>query len=296
MLKNMHIVVETGVMNLTKHTLGLPSILLCSLGLLGCAEILGIDQLSPQPDTPPDAAPADAALAGDAPLGAIDAGGPDAPVTPPCVPPPSNIIAWWDGESVGNDVTGAYSNPAVIGNPITVPGVVGNATRYGTNDLLAFNPAPTGVGDDFTLEAWVYLDRAHTGYFGIYGRFFETAICMYNSRLVIWDSNLGGGGVGNLVTSESELHERWTHIAITWDGTQGVLYINGVVEDSNTTNAPIFLPPIAEMGGLVNFMNGNALVDRFEGNIDELTLYERALGASEIQAIYNASTAGKCKP
>ena len=35
---------------------------------------------------------------------------------------------------------------------------------------------------------------------------------------------------------------------------------------------------------------------RFWGSMDEVSLYDRALAASEIQAIFNAGSAGKCKP
>jgi hypothetical protein len=34
----------------------------------------------------------------------------------------------------------------------------------------------------------------------------------------------------------------------------------------------------------------------FDGEIDEVDLFNRALDASEIQAIFDANTAGKCKP
>jgi hypothetical protein len=34
----------------------------------------------------------------------------------------------------------------------------------------------------------------------------------------------------------------------------------------------------------------------FNGQLDEIEIYSRALSASEIQAIYNAGSAGKAKP
>ncbi len=37
-----------------------------------------------------------------------------------------------------------------------------------------------------------------------------------------------------------------------------------------------------------------SLNNSFLGEIDELSIYNRALAASEIQAIYNAGSAGKC--
>ena len=259
--------------------------LVLGASLSGCNVILGIHDLpGQQDDGGVDAAP-----------GSVDANDSDGSAPPTCVTPPSDIIAWWDGDSLGGDIVGSFSNPMEIGNPTLAMGIVGEAIQFGAGDLLSYDPAPMSTSGDFTLEGWVFLDHTHTNYYSIYGRYFETAVCTYNTRLVLWDSDLGGAGVGNLVTSDTELNQRWSHIAVTWDGSQSYLYINGVVEDSAQTGQPITLPSRAQVGGLINPNNGD-LVDRFEGIIDELTLYERALGANEIQAIYNASTAGKCKP
>ena len=40
---------------------------------------------------------------------------------------------------------------------------------------------------------------------------------------------------------------------------------------------------------------GNNLQNSFFGAVDELSVYQRPLNGSEIQAIYNAGSAGKCK-
>src|SRR5206468_1010895 len=42
--------------------------------------------------------------------------------------------------------------------------------------------------------------------------------------------------------------------------------------------------------------SGTAAGNKFNGIIDELSLYNRALNGSEIQSIFAAGSAGKCKP
>ena len=48
------------------------------------------------------------------------------------------------------------------------------------------------------------------------------------------------------------------------------------------------------IGTIIGSGHGNSGV--FDGLIDEVEIYDRALGASEIQAIFDAGSAGKCKP
>jgi hypothetical protein len=71
----------------------------------------------------------------------------------------------------------------------------------------------------------------------------------------------------------------WTFIAFTYDGTNSKCYINSE-------------SPVSDPGGTTEFnlfrmgrnRNGNTY---FKGVIDELRIYNRALSASEIQAIYS---------
>ena len=41
---------------------------------------------------------------------------------------------------------------------------------------------------------------------------------------------------------------------------------------------------------------GGGVGSFFTGTIDEVEIYNRGLSTTEIQAIFNAGTAGKCKP
>jgi len=75
--------------------------------------------------------------------------------------------------------------------------------------------------------------------------------------------------------------------------TGGTFYVDGVAVGT--------FDPTSEPGSLANsgpFILGqnavSSLHTAFKGNIDEVAVYNRALSASEVLAIYNAGTAGKC--
>ena len=85
----------------------------------------------------------------------------------------------------------------------------------------------------------------------------------------------------------------WYHIAMTYEGASLRLYVNGVLDGSMPVTCPIIQTsqPVRIGGGAA----GGSHFLHFPGLIDEVALYNRALTAAEIQAIFSAGRAGKCK-
>ena len=79
----------------------------------------------------------------------------------------------------------------------------------------------------------------------------------------------------------------WNHVAFTYDGTNVYFYVNGV------SSAPIAQSLYDfDLGTLAigcNLIGGSTTQPSFDGGIDEFRIYNRALTASEIQAIYAAA-------
>ena len=85
--------------------------------------------------------------------------------------------------------------------------------------------------------------------------------------------------------------DRFNHVAAAYDGSQVKMYIDGRPDasasfsDTPPTNTqPLF---IGQRGDNTDF---------FQGMIDEVEIFNRALTAEEIASIYNAGRAGKIKP
>src|SRR5206468_9765383 len=79
------------------------------------------------------------------------------------------------------------------------------------------------------------------------------------------------------------------HLAGTYDGSAIKIYLNGNLESTLPWNNSIY-PGHADLG-----IGGTLIANsHWKGSIDEPALYNRALSASEIQAIYNAAQSGKC--
>jgi hypothetical protein len=81
---------------------------------------------------------------------------------------------------------------------------------------------------------------------------------------------------------------KWYHVAVTYDGSFLKQYVNGNLDGSAQASGPLSTGPQPLRMGCTS---GGYF---FNGRIDELSLYNRALGPTEIQRIFAAGSAGKC--
>jgi hydrogenase maturation factor HypE len=75
----------------------------------------------------------------------------------------------------------------------------------------------------------------------------------------------------------------WTHLAVSYDGTTLRLYVNGVEVGSRAVASPLLTST-----GVLRLGGNSVWGEFFQGRIDEVRLYNRALGPAEIQADMNA--------
>ena len=77
----------------------------------------------------------------------------------------------------------------------------------------------------------------------------------------------------------------WTHVALTYDGTTMQLYVNGVLAASQARTGSI------QASSNPLWIGGNSPYgEYFQGLIDEIRIYNRALTQAEIQADMAAPT------
>jgi hypothetical protein len=103
--------------------------------------------------------------------------------------------------------------------------------------------------------------------------------------------SVGANGTFPTVNSIGNfLDNKFHHVSGTWDGTVIQLYVDGVLQDSVTLTTPSNNSRPLNLG----FAAGGGTPQRFfRGQIDELSLYSRALSETEIRSIVNAGPAGK---
>ncbi len=76
----------------------------------------------------------------------------------------------------------------------------------------------------------------------------------------------------------------WAHVALTFNSTHLVLYVNGQAAATHTLPAP---GPVVETGGLVIGGHRGGTGRNFDGRIDEVAVWDRVLDAAEIAALHH---------
>ncbi len=219
------------------------------------------------------------------------AGSPQPASAQDCTAPPDGLVSWWRGENDAKDAFGI--NHGTLQNGATfAAGKVGQAFNLdGVDDFVNISDDSSldfGPTSPMTIDLWAYRTGSASAMhlIGKRGGSINYQLVLdkkYNQGLV-FNSNNGGA----YSTVDLPLNT-WTHIAATFDGTTFRLYVNGAEVATGTGALGAMNDALLQIGSSGNY-------EVFGGLLDEVSLYARALSATEIQAIYNAGAAGKCVP
>ena len=210
-----------------------------------------------------------------------------------CVGVPSGRVAAFKGENSANDSQGA-NNGTANGGVTYVAGKVGQAFNFGDSTAKVTVPdSPSLRPDSFTIEGWFNFTNYSNEFRMLLNK--PSADPLYSSyNLFIYGGLLNaqatdGTSVGNSLSYELyPIPGQWYHIAFTRQaGGQMTLFVNGVAVDSQTSNASVGY-------STSSLTFGNGTDSSNQGQIDELSIYDRALSGAEVQSIFNANTAGIC--
>jgi len=218
------------------------------------------------------------------------------------------MVAWWDADAVSGttafDIQGT-NNGTLMNNITTVPGKVGNAFSFdGVNDYVQMaTPYKFDHGQDFTIDLWVMkpkLSSVHRSFIldTRQGTLFGVALVIRPDETVLLGGRCNNYDTGFNAFSTSKIlpDDQWHHIAavVDWAANESRLYIDGALEDTgDLTNCDSFTNSDKFFLGAVGDLTSSLF---FEGSIDEVEVFNRALTTQDVKAIYNAGSMGKCKP
>lgn len=213
---------------------------------------------------------------------------------PPPPPAPGLVVALGFEEGSGTtvaDASGTGNTGTITGAAWTTSGRYGNALAFdGTNDWVTVADTTTlDLTTAMTLEAWVnpttltswrsILLKERTNHLS-YALYANSSTNTPTAHVYIAGDKSARG------TTQLPLNT-WTHLAATYDGTTLRLYQNGQQTASRAQTGTI-----ATGTGPLR-IGGNAIwPEWFNGRIDEIRLYNRALTPTQIQADMSAPVEG----
>lgn len=145
-----------------------------------------------------------------------------------------------------------------------------------------------GLGSRFTCSVWVYSDGANSTNSNktiIAKRQGNTGFQMFlrpDNRVTVWWNN----GSDQEVTSNTSLSDNaWRHIAITYDGNEVNLYIDGVLDINDTKTPPSADSNVLAIGA--RFDDESTITEHWKGELDEIRMWRTALSVDQIRFIMN---------
>ena len=214
------------------------------------------------------------------------------------------IVGWWRAENNTNDSSGFGNNAVSAPNITYQAGKVGQAFNFnGSSSSVTIGPSASLAVSNLTFEGWIYPTTSQ------YEPIIDYGGPGQGSAAHLWINGSGlstipGAIYANLrpnanvaITSSGGIvpANAWSHIAFTYNlatATEYLYYNGGQVQVNVAT--PDIPPSIGEPVNLGWRNNAEALNGtRYAGLMDEISIYNRALSASEIKAIYQNGSAGK---
>jgi RHS repeat-associated protein len=220
---------------------------------------------------------------------------------PACVFPPSGLVSWWTGDGTITDKLNA-NNPSASNAVSFVPGEVGMAFAFGAGGYIDIPPSSSLANQHFTLSAWVRsdgpgpntddsvfaeqnVDNTHTAV--------SLGLRNTDNRFLF----IFGDVFSEYIASKDTFAPGQFYLVTgTYDGSTFTLFVNGNLEGQF---AEVKTIPYSSNAWTIGATSPNIRVQGFlrtwNGVVDEVQVFNRALSQAEVQAIYAASSAGECK-
>jgi len=207
----------------------------------------------------------------------------------------SEIIETYDGvvaeDNKVHDVSG-------YGNHLNITGsIAANSTSPRYSNSLDFNQ--TGylkktdfnmTTNEFTITFWLnppYSINAQHFICGTFNSWTGNGFGMWRDSTgggysLLYRSNSEGGHTG--LPAVTPPHDTWSHIAIVYTGTQGIVYLNGAeVARVNGGSSGTVSHPVLYLG---NSMYSEVASQTDEASMSDFRFYATALSASDIEGLY----------
>ncbi len=213
-------------------------------------------------------------------------------------PPTANLVAWWKGDGTAADAQG--TNPGTLQNGVSfAAGTAGQAFSFdGVDDAIGFTSTVGRFGFQATVDLWIKTTSTRR----------ETIMsdrltCTVTSpaNAASWELQLqptgtasfavagpdAGAGTtlvsGGVATTQRVNDGQWHRLGLVRNGTEMRLYRDGQLEGFwNFINGPPVLTSLPA-GGL-RIGTGGCGTNPFTGQVDEITMADRAWTVAELQA------------
>jgi hypothetical protein len=191
--------------------------------------------------------------------------------------------------------TGTYTNGPILGVAGGVSDTDTSVRFDGSNDYMTLGDAFDLINNsNFTIECWINPAAAATATYPlIFGKYtgsggwwlYLESSAQATPNAVTFE-RLGSAGSDAASTDAVGVAlpvGTWSHVAVTYDGSDIRVYLNGVLRDTTTASRTV---PNTAVATTIGGDTGASAA--FNGRIDEAAIYPTALSQPRVQAHYDA--------
>lgn len=212
------------------------------------------------------------------------------------------LVSWWLAlpQRIGglkfwdlcNRNHGTLTNGPTWGGAIGRPGGWGAISFDGSNDYVTAGSGSSLIPPLCTVAMWVRPSvTTRIDWFSqwnfVGNRRFIVLQGVTTDKFQVYASSDGSTLQNSGASTTSATASTWTHVAGVVDGTNVYVYVNGVSENSSAGPASLY----ASYSG-ATYIGASQEGNYATGSCDDVRLFSRALSASEVFALYNASRTG----
>ena len=216
----------------------------------------------------------------------------------------TSLVGYWDFEegsgSTAYDISGSGNNGTWNGTSTTryTTGKVGSYSGIfnGSGDYLRGNLIQNSnldISESVTVSAWINPTQNVSSYKWIAGS--SESPSAIDGYMLYWSSDSLRFTINHYSTNKayssyvlSNNLNTWVHVVGVYDKALGVIkiYVNGIPGTSDTYSSNINIT--ANSRNIIGSIGNNPSQYYWNGLIDDVRIYNRALSADEISALYSA--------
>jgi len=220
-------------------------------------------------------------------------------------PYPSGLVGYWkfnEGSGTTAHDSSVNNNTGTLNGPSWVDGKYGKALGFdGIDDYVSIPTLYSSSPDSLTVTAWIRSPLNQSGYIFYHG---DNGEFLLHNGERLRDGPVSGRypdlasfsvkiqGTWYDVYSSPLTPNTWHHIAGVWiKGVSLKIYVDGVLAGENTAipDSHLYDPGSSYGPSIGVYKRGTEPDTFFEGLIDEVMVYNRALSAEEVKALYTNS-------
>jgi hypothetical protein len=205
-----------------------------------------------------------------------------------------SLVAWYKMDALPSntapDSSGNGHDGTCTSCPATIAAHIGNGYQF--QDQRIDVPATTGLRTmpALTVAFWLRVDADNGSYRCAVQKGYGTGssnswqMCVTDASQLYFGSDSGGLGDSLFATNTVPVGQ-WHHLAITWDGSTKNIWYDAALVASSLGHTVAFDDRPVTLGADIDDPVTGTNVAPFVGVLDDVRIYNRALGSAEIAVL-----------